>query len=177
MSYLEKKGYIHCDLAARNVLVGKDKIIKVADFGLAHLIVGKYYIVGEGTNFPKRWTAPEAILYNKYSIKSDVWSFGVTMHEVFSRGEEPYPCIQSQDLMNQIQQGHRMLKPADCPKALYEIILSCWNMEWKERPSFEELVTTIQKQITLYQTRKKVSSRYIIIDCDEIVHIVQSTMS
>ncbi len=79
MAYLELQGYIHRDLAARNILVGENYVCKVADFGLARLIVDDEYNAREGARFPIKWTAPEAALYNKFTIKSDIWSFGVLL--------------------------------------------------------------------------------------------------
>ncbi len=76
MAYLEKQNYIHRDLAARNVLVGENRMCKVADFGLARLITDDEYTPSNDTKFPIKWTAPEGALYGRFSIKSDVWSFG-----------------------------------------------------------------------------------------------------
>ncbi|KAK7906829.1 hypothetical protein WMY93_015441 [Mugilogobius chulae] len=79
MAYLEQQNYIHRDLAARNVLVGDNNICKVADFGLARVFMKEnenVYEAREGGKFPVKWTAPEAIRDNLFSIKSDVWSFG-----------------------------------------------------------------------------------------------------
>ena len=61
------------DLAARNCLVGEHYLIKVADFGLSRLMESDVYNAREGAKFPIKWTAPEALAYNKFSIRSDVW--------------------------------------------------------------------------------------------------------
>jgi serine/threonine protein kinase len=71
MAYLESQKLIHRDLAARNILVGKNKVVKVADFGLARVIEDSEYTARQGAKFPIKWTAPEAALFGKFSIKSD----------------------------------------------------------------------------------------------------------
>ena len=68
MAFIESQGTIHRDLAARNVLVGDNNIVKVADFGLARLTENEY-TAHEGAKFPIKWTAPEAALMNRFSIK------------------------------------------------------------------------------------------------------------
>ncbi|XP_012870974.1 PREDICTED: Abelson tyrosine-protein kinase 2 [Dipodomys ordii] len=73
MEYLEKKNFIHRDLAARNCLVGENHVVKVADFGLSRLMTGDTYTAHAGAKFPIKWTAPESLAYNTFSIKSDVW--------------------------------------------------------------------------------------------------------
>lgn len=64
------------DLAARNCLVGENHLVKVADFGLSRLMTGDTYTAHAGAKFPIKWTAPESLAYNKFSIKSDVWGKG-----------------------------------------------------------------------------------------------------
>lgn len=91
MAYLESENYIHRDLAARNVLVGENDIVKVADFGLARIINEDVYEARVGARFPIKWTAPEAINHNRFSSKSDVWSFGILLTEIVTYGGTPYP--------------------------------------------------------------------------------------
>ena len=91
MAYLESQNYIHRDLAARNVLVGENNVVKIADFGLARLIKEDEYEARVGARFPIKWTAPEAANYSKFSIKSDVWSFGILLTELVTYGRIPYP--------------------------------------------------------------------------------------
>ena len=79
------------DLAARNVLVGDNNIVKIADFGLARLIKEDEYEARVGARFPIKWTAPEAANFSRFSIKSDVWSFGILLTELVTYGRIPYP--------------------------------------------------------------------------------------
>ena len=144
MAYLEEHSYIHRDLAARNILVGEGNVCKVADFGLAIAIREDIYNPREGRNFPIKWTAPEAALYNRFSIKSDVWSFGVVISEVLTKGARPYPGMRDRQVLEQVESGYRMPKPDSCPDALYEIMLTCWRHEADDRPTFDYLKNILQ---------------------------------
>lgn len=139
MAYLEAHNFIHRDLAARNILVGEGLLVKVADFGLSRLICSDNYHAREGTKLPVRWTAPEAIFYNCYSVKSDVWSFGVVLMELVTHGQCPYHGMSKAEVLARIEEGYRMPKPDECPEALYTIIHNCWKEAAEERPTFEYL--------------------------------------
>lgn len=141
MAYLEAQNYIHRDLAARNVLVGDNNICKVADFGLARVIerAEGEYTAREGAKFPIKWTAPEAAMMNKFSIKSDVWSYGILLTEIITYGRIPYPGMNNAEVLQQIERGYRMPAPPGCPELLYQIMLDCWKNSPDDRPTFESL--------------------------------------
>ena len=141
MAYLESRKFIHRDLAARNVLVGDNNEVKVADFGLARVVkdIQNIYSAREGTKFPIKWTSPEAAIYNKFSVKSDVWSFGIVLTEIITYGRTPYPSMSNQEVLQQVSRNYRMPKPPNCPDRLYEIMLNCWKHNAEERPTFEAL--------------------------------------
>lgn len=98
MAFLEKFGFVHRDLAARNILVGDNNNVKVADFGLSRLIDEDIYCAHEGARFPIKWTAPEACLKGQFSIKSDVWSFGILLTELVTYGRIPYPGMANREV-------------------------------------------------------------------------------
>ncbi|NXR57325.1 FRK kinase, partial [Rhadina sibilatrix] len=142
MAYLESQNYIHRDLAARNVLVGEHNVYKVADFGLARVFKvenEKVYEPRTDTKLPVKWTAPEAIRYNRFSIKSDVWSFGILLFEIITYGEMPYQGMLGHQVIQLLDNGYRLPQPEQCPAPLYEMMLQCWNAEADERPTFEAL--------------------------------------
>ncbi|XP_022088016.1 tyrosine-protein kinase SRK2-like [Acanthaster planci] len=139
MSFLENRGYVHRDLAARNILVGENNLVKIADFGLAKLVLDENYVARKGNKFPVKWTAPEAALYGTYSIKSDVWSFAVLVAEVVTKGMMPYPGLTNAEVLDQVQRGYRMTKPQHCPDSLYRIMRKCWLEVPQDRPTFEFL--------------------------------------
>ena len=139
MAYLEVQRYVHRDLAARNILVNEGNICKVADFGLTRLISDNEYSAREGTKFPIKWTAPEAALYGRFTIKSDVWSFGVLLTELVTYGRIPYPGMTNAEVLRAVEQGYRMPCPGQCEMPLYEIMLECWKADPDVRPTFEYL--------------------------------------
>ncbi|XP_047202224.1 tyrosine-protein kinase Lck [Girardinichthys multiradiatus] len=139
MAFIERKNYIHRDLRAANILVSQDLVCKIADFGLARLIEDNEYTAREGAKFPIKWTAPEAINYGTFSIKSDVWSFGILLTEIVTYGRIPYPGMSNPEVIQNLERGYRMPKPENCPDELYDIMQECWRERAEERPTFDYL--------------------------------------
>ncbi|KAM5136025.1 protein-tyrosine kinase 6 isoform 1-T2 [Mantella aurantiaca] len=142
MHYLEAKNCIHRDLAARNVLIGQNNICKVADFGLARIIPDDYYM-SHSKEIPYKWSAPEALEFGRFTMKSDVWSFGVLLHEIMSRGMIPYPGVANSELLQYLRKGRRMSKPEDCSEKIHNVMLECWDVNPTKRPTFAELKVAI----------------------------------
>ncbi|KAL7670920.1 hypothetical protein ACOME3_005835 [Neoechinorhynchus agilis] len=139
MSYLEKKHYVHCDLAARNIFVGESLLVKIGDFGLARMVESGALKVESQTQFPIKWTAPEAATCKVYTIKSDVWSFGVLLFELITKGAVPYPTMSNQETLQKVSRGYRIPRPSNCPDGYYSIMLRCWNATPELRPTFDYL--------------------------------------
>ena len=148
MAYLEQQNFIHRDLAARNILVGERLICKVANFEMARQIDEDIYEARHGEKFAIKWTAPEAALYNRFSIKSDVWSFGILLYEMVTYGRFPYPGMTNNQVLERLQQGYRMPSPPGCPDELYNIMLECWRDEPATRPTFETLQWRLEEFFT-----------------------------
>jgi serine/threonine protein kinase len=141
MKYLGEKKVIHRDLAARNLLAAHGdahhkSIVKIADFGLSRVTEAGFYKSENGT-IPFKWTAPEVIKHGTFSSSSDVWSFGVTMWEIFSYGELPYQSMSNREAIDAVARGYRLPSPTACPENVYQVMLSCWKESAEDRPSFE----------------------------------------
>ncbi|XP_069623665.1 ephrin type-B receptor 4 isoform X3 [Ranitomeya imitator] len=100
-----------------------------------------------GGKIPIRWTAPEAIAFRKFTSSSDVWGYGIVMWEVMSFGERPYWDMSNQDVINAIEQDYRLPAPPDCPSALHQLMLDCWQRDRAARPRFTEIVSALDKLI------------------------------
>ncbi|MBN3287648.1 SRMS kinase, partial [Polyodon spathula] len=144
MAYLEDRKIVHRDLAARNVLVGDNLVCKVADFGLARIIKDDVYSVSASTKIPVKWTAPEATSFHKFSVKSDVWSFGVLLYEIVTYGKMPYEGMTNKEVINMLNKGYRLPCPENCPITIYKIMLDCWKDTGMERPSFHALRSQLE---------------------------------
>ncbi|KAM4611958.1 tyrosine-protein kinase Mer isoform 2-T2 [Polymixia lowei] len=140
MEYLSSHGFLHRDLAARNCMLGDDLSVRVADFGLSkNIYSSNYYRQTVAIRVPIKWMAIESLSESLYTAKSDVWSFGVTMWEIVSRGRTPYPGVQNHELLDLLMSGHRLKPPEDCDPKLYKVMESCWHREPTQRPGFREL--------------------------------------
>ncbi|ELT87628.1 hypothetical protein CAPTEDRAFT_132112 [Capitella teleta] len=148
MEYLSSRKIIHRDLAARNVLVAEDYVLKIADFGLTREVVeNDYYRHLSDGRLPVKWMALESLFDKCYTTKSDVWSFGVLLWEIFSYGGIPYASVPLENLFQLLKDGIRMEKPKYCSPELYKIMLKCWLPEPTLRPCFTSLVKTFDRML------------------------------
>ncbi|XP_045919678.1 tyrosine-protein kinase receptor TYRO3 [Micropterus dolomieu] len=145
MDYLSSQGFLHRDLAARNCMLGDDLKVRVADFGLSKKIYSSnYYRQKVVIRVPIKWMSMESLSESVYTTKSDVWSFGVTMWEIVSRGRTPYPGVHNHELLDLLLSGHRLKQPEECDHKLYEVMRRCWDEEPTLRPGFRELGETLK---------------------------------
>ncbi|XP_053463650.1 ephrin type-A receptor 5 isoform X2 [Nycticebus coucang] len=149
MQHLSDMGYVHRDLAARNILINSNLVCKVSDFGLSRVLEDdpEAAYTTRGGKIPIRWTAPEAIAFRKFTSASDVWSYGIVMWEVVSYGERPYWEMTNQDVIKAVEEGYRLPSPMDCPAALYQLMLDCWQKDRNSRPKFDDIVNMLDKLI------------------------------
>ena len=101
----------------------------------------------KGGKFPIKWTAPEAIAYNRFSIKSDIWSFGILFWEICSFGMQPYPGIDIGNVYEQLENGKRLERPDSCPRDFHAVMRTCWEWDETARKNFLELFEILSKML------------------------------
>ena len=141
MEYLAKLNIAHCHLKSSSIqLVGQQRV-KVTNFyhsrvlqdGTARAVQGIW-----------RWSAPGVLRTGLVTKKSDVWSFGVLLHQMFTCGKQLYEEINPEDILSRLQDGYRLPCPSGCEKAWYELMLDCWRLDHDKRPEFSHLFVRIQ---------------------------------
>ncbi|AWP20663.1 putative receptor-type tyrosine-protein kinase FLT3 [Scophthalmus maximus] len=150
MEFLSAKNCIHRDLAARNVLVTKGRLVKIGDFGLARDIDNDCnYVVRGNVRLPVKWMAPESIFQGMYTIKSDVWAYGILLWEIFSLGVTPYPGMKvDHTFYSMIERGFKMECPYYADESVYGMMCTCWALDPCDRPSFSNLMSFMCAQLT-----------------------------
>lgn len=155
MKYLESLNMVHRDLATRNCLVGTNFTIKISDFGMSRsLYSADYYRIEGRAVLPIRWMAWESILLGKFTTKSDVWSFAVTLWEILTFAkDQPYDALTDEMVIENAGHYYRNDKqevylphPPNCPKEIYDLMCECWNRSESARPTFREIHMFLQRK-------------------------------
>ena len=177
MAYIHHNGYIHRDLACRNVLLSQYKIkhnkktkllAKIGDFGLSRpkekIPSSQEYVYVETKKIPIpiRWTSSQAI-YGIYSEKSDLWAFGITICELYMRGQLPYSTTKkqnntlitsNQEVRDFISAGNYHSQPENCPTEIYNLLLRCWdNQSENQICTFKKLKKELKNINKIVTTR------------------------
>ncbi|XP_025113014.1 uncharacterized protein LOC112575392 isoform X2 [Pomacea canaliculata] len=162
MQYLASKRIVHNRLAARNILITALMEVRIAGFGsegnedgntgqpeAAGEAKAQAETRGEKTaKIPIKWAAPEVLVNKPGTEKSDVWSYGIVLWEIFSMGQVPYPNMHSANLGSKINGGYRMDKPEICDDIHYQVMRDCWQYKPNKRPTFHTIHSTLSKQFT-----------------------------
>ncbi|XP_075969768.1 activated Cdc42 kinase [Anticarsia gemmatalis] len=139
MAHLEKHRFLHRDLACRNILLSTLDLVKIGDFGLMRALpdADDCYVMSERRRVPFPWCAPESLRSRQFSHASDVWMFAVALWEMYSFGEEPWIGLNGSEILRLImREGQRLTAPNACPPDVYMLMMQCWDLNPKERPTF-----------------------------------------
>ena len=103
----------------------------------------RYYTAASG-KVPIRWTAPEAVARRKFNTKTDLWAFGVVMHEIWTNGDRPYGHWSNFQVQMEVMAGYRLPRTRGCPKSVYMIMQACWQAEQRDRPYFDSILGMLE---------------------------------
>uniref|UniRef100_A0A1I7ZCD6 receptor protein-tyrosine kinase n=1 Tax=Steinernema glaseri TaxID=37863 RepID=A0A1I7ZCD6_9BILA len=141
MAYLQSIKFCHRDLAARNCMVHENECVKIGDFGMARDIYYREYYKPTGKRLmPVRWMSPESLRDGKFTMKSDVWSYGVVLYEIATLGQQPYQGLGNDEVLGFISAQNTMAKPRHCSDFWYNLMKKCWKYDPRDRPTFYHLV-------------------------------------
>ncbi|KJH46879.1 protein tyrosine kinase [Dictyocaulus viviparus] len=136
--YLHSKGCMHRDIACRNCLINlKRKIVKITDFGLSKQ--ASTYKIKDNERLPIRWQAPEVILTRIYTVKCDVYSYGILVWEIFNDAEQPFKGMDLKTVRSKINDP-KFRPPVDLkiPIVIQRVMRSCWRADPKKRPNMAQ---------------------------------------
>ena len=145
MQHLAQRECIHRDIAARNILLTDKCVCKIGDFGMSRRLETEsdYYKVKGSHKLPIKWSAPEAIFFKRYTLKSDVWSYGMLLYEIWSMGRKPWPYEDNRSAVEKMARAANLPPPAGCPRSLYQLMVSTWHPKPDQRPDMNEVVSRL----------------------------------
>ncbi|XP_063902945.1 tyrosine-protein kinase transmembrane receptor Ror-like isoform X2 [Zophobas morio] len=145
MKYLAAQRFVHRDLACRNCLVAEGPVVKIADFGMSRdVYTCDYYKIGGSRLLPVRWMSPESVLYGRFTLESDIWSYGVVLWEIYSFGKQPYYGHTNEEAVKLILDGIMLIPPEDCPSLICELMKNCWKTEPRDRIKFPNICDKLE---------------------------------
>ncbi|KAL3570773.1 hypothetical protein D5086_028022, partial [Populus alba] len=141
---------VHRDLKSPNLLVDKNWVVKVCDFGLSRM-KHSTFLSSRSTAGTAEWMAPEVLRNEPSDEKCDVYSFGVILWEL-STLQQPWGGMNPMQVVGAVGFQHRRLDiPNDMDPAIADIIRNCWKTDPKLRPTFTEIMAALkplQKPVT-----------------------------
>eukprot|EP01119_Soliformovum_irregulare_P005959 TRINITY_DN176_c0_g1_i10.p1 TRINITY_DN176_c0_g1~~TRINITY_DN176_c0_g1_i10.p1 ORF type:complete len:378 (+),score=74.81 TRINITY_DN176_c0_g1_i10:966-2099(+) len=154
MAHLHSEDVLHCDLAARNLLVTSKNgalLVKVADFGLSTYSsdsnIENHNVDSQGRRIvPIRWTSPEVFLGGPLTKENDVWAFGVTLWEICERKKPYYEIKDQKELAEKVVHDNLRLAPplgSHVTPEICQVITSCFSSA-ETRPTFQQLCSTLK---------------------------------
>ncbi len=146
--FLHENQLLHRDLAARNCLLLEgfpDSVhIKLSDYCLSETVEKSSEAVANNRR-GILWQAREVYLENKHSVESDIWSYGVTMWEIFSNGRTPYKGVINID--EYLVKNLRLPHPENCNDDIFDLMYNCWNLDPINRPKLQNVIDKLSCHI------------------------------
>ncbi|XP_076461007.1 uncharacterized protein LOC143293708 [Babylonia areolata] len=150
LSFLNAKDLVHRDLATRNCWVDTELVVKIADAAFAWDFYEEEYVYDSAREryMPLRWMAPESLSEGYYDMRTDVWSLGVLLWELLTRGHLPFHEMEDAKVKDYVLEGYLLGKPDQCSDKLYELMKECWSPENEHRPGITSVVRLLGEELT-----------------------------
>jgi serine/threonine protein kinase len=148
MCYLHERGIIHRDLKTANLLMDKDHVVKVADFGVARFQDQGGIMTAETGTY--RWMAPEVINHQPYDNKADVFSFAIVLWELVT-SKIPYDTMTPLQAAVGVRQGLRPGLPKKAHPKLLDLMQRCWEADPSKRPAFPDILVEVEDLLSHVQ--------------------------
>ncbi|KAK5979615.1 hypothetical protein GCK32_016237, partial [Trichostrongylus colubriformis] len=143
MAYIHNAKIIHRDLAARNCLYDRSRTVKISDFGLSR--PGTSYKMKTAQKMPIKWMAPESILTFTFTQKTDVYTFGVLIYEIFA-AIGPYDDMRNSVVKRMIVEGKVNKFPDSTPDYIVNFVKEkLWCKDPDKRPDFQSILAELEK--------------------------------
>ncbi|VDP38181.1 unnamed protein product [Soboliphyme baturini] len=156
MEYLSSLGMLHRDLACRNCVVGDELQVKVCDFGHCCQLSDpetEYFIGKQEEELPIRWSAPEVLRDKRFSVHSDIWSYGVVLWEIYTFAMVPYTGMSSSEVTELVLNGGHLQPPDLATELIQRMMISCWNVQADNRPSFSEISVALKTEKKILKSK------------------------
>lgn len=175
MKYLAAQRFVHRDLACRNCLVSEGPVVKIADFGMSRdVYTCDYYKIGGSRLLPVRWMSPESVMYGRFTLESDIWSYGIVLWEIYSYGKQPYYGHTNEEVVKLILQGIMLIPPEDCPPLIYDLMRSCWKTEPRDRIRFPDIYDRLAKANENFQATEAAMNLSAVLEIEPVINKVNN---
>lgn len=150
--YMKECRILHRDIAARNVLMTKEKTAKLSDFGSAEKLDGIEVYVAQDSILAFRWSAPEVHVGRQFSLQSDIFSFGCLLSEMFSKGRKPYHHIKERnEIRDKIIAGEMPQLPSGAPLEVVSLMKGCLKTPPDERLTIDLVESQLEVRFRFRQ--------------------------
>lgn len=150
LRHLHRQQVVHRDVAARNCYIsspsGGQPSVRLCDAALSKdLFPGDYHCLGDNDNRPVKWLSLDTLQSGHFSPSTDVWGWGVTMWEILTRAQQPFPDVDPFEMEGYLVDGFRLHQPVNCPDQLYTVMVSCWAARAQHRAAVPALYSHLKQ--------------------------------
>lgn len=104
--------------------------------------------------------SPESVVYGRFTLESDIWSYGVVLWEIYSFGKQPYYGHTNEEVVKLILDNIMLIPPDDCPSLICELMKNCWKTEPRHRITFPNICDKLELAFETYVEKEPDCLKY-----------------